>query len=717
MKTKWGLIAIGLGLGLLGLAACGPNGHSKRHWGGWDQAIVITVAPGTGWTNPASVNDGGTIQMTAIDSRVGNVTSNPLVTWDVASGPCIVTATGLVTVLEGCTAASCTIDAVYNSTPIRRSSVTINVVDNEAGTWDSLNPTTCSPQNDPVNSTTACTAPRRTSAADGCDRGASQCLWHCTAGCGELGVATVNAPYTVCCDDAAVQICGSATVTDNERTAVVITVTQGADLNYQAATSPPVVDSGDRYAYPGVTCYLANGRILITSAIVSPDGKTITLTYSNSSGVDFGMVWLLLDSAGATLTTDPAIDGNAAGDKVFVIGPLANGASHSLALSFDAFTTAGYTVALNFLDVRPRIVYSSDRAALGDEVTHNPESIRTLYSLDRTLPDLFTVTPTTTRDLNPVWSPGGEWIAFERMTPTVVPSGDIRLPTQINLIHPDGSEGGYGGRINHDLYLTSSATFNPTGELLAFAGRLYDEDNPDTTYNVYLYDIKTGAKKIWFPGAPYDMALICNPKWSPDGQYVVMNTLSGTGVIRWWYARVDPLTGDTIPLFDSLGNRVTQPVVFESNGLVKVNPDGTKHQLKMQEWHWAPDSRHVAVLGEDVRTVGVVQTTFAGQSIIDFQSIIDTKIETLPQVPDVVTYVAYGGDGECRYAGFDPAGSQLWFYRTVSSANSLLQYTPLTNYAPTPPAHQRTTFLSDGFYNFTAALWTPARPEFFPPLP
>jgi len=84
-------------------------------------------------------------------------------------------------------------------------------------------------------------------------------------------------------------------------------------------------------------------------------------------------------------------------------------------------------------------------------------------------------------------------------------------------------------------------------------------------------------------------------------------------------------------------------------------------------------------------------------------------------VPDAVTPGAYGGDGECLYAGFDPAATQLWYYKSTTIANSILQYTPLANYTTT--GHDRITVLSDGFYNFTPALWPPALPEFFPPAP
>jgi hypothetical protein len=187
----------------------------------------LTLSP-----KPASVNDGNTIRFTATDSANGNVTQNANTNWSVTSGPCTVSNTspnkGRVTAPEACSNYSCTIQAVYNPGVSRQDSAGLGVTDNEAGTFSSLSPLTCSPVND--GSAISCSTPNRFS-SDGCNRGAATCTWSCTAGCSsglntaELCMPTLTGPYTGRCTDGSANVSDASTVTNNETTLTHMTVT------------------------------------------------------------------------------------------------------------------------------------------------------------------------------------------------------------------------------------------------------------------------------------------------------------------------------------------------------------------------------------------------------------------------------------------------------------------------------------------------------------
>jgi hypothetical protein len=175
-------------------------------------AGVLTVSP-----DPASLNDGSSVQMTAMDSIDGNVTQNANTNWSIVSGDCTVENVapnkGRVKIAERCDGTTCVVRAVYNPGVSRQDDATVNVTDDESGTWDTLTATVCSPSNDPVNVSASCTVPRRQSSADGCDRGAAVCTWSCTGDCGEV---CADGTYSGTCTDGALNSSDGSTTIDNE---------------------------------------------------------------------------------------------------------------------------------------------------------------------------------------------------------------------------------------------------------------------------------------------------------------------------------------------------------------------------------------------------------------------------------------------------------------------------------------------------------------------
>jgi hypothetical protein len=274
---------------------------------GGDPPTLITVTP-----DPGSVNDGATIQMTATDNMGTDVTATAV--WSVISGDCTVQSGGLVTAPEGCAAYACTIEAVNGSLS---DTATVNVTDNEAGTWNALSAITCAAQNDPVNPATACAVPRRISSADGCDRGPALCTWDCSGACGELCYPTLNAPYAVCCTDGAYQVCDSATVTNNETVPTMISVSPAEATLWPGSTPVDFYGwatfaDGCTYDVDQLCAWTKSGGC--TGATLGPYGlftpptsnvpcmATVTCTYNSGSHY----AWAQVTTRNLIITPNPA---------------------------------------------------------------------------------------------------------------------------------------------------------------------------------------------------------------------------------------------------------------------------------------------------------------------------------------------------------------------------------------------------------------------------
>jgi Tol biopolymer transport system component len=129
---------------------------------------------------------------------------------------------------------------------------------------------------------------------------------------------------------------------------------------------------------------------------------------------------------------------------------------------------------------------------------------------------------------DPAWSPDGQWISYRTGNPQH-PGGN---PTRIHLIHPDGS----GGKLL-DLHVIGEASgeagpaqWSPDGHWLLF-------DTLGGTYVVRPNGMDLG-KVSEFPGhhlACYDL----EPSWSPSGTAIVFAVLCDGGNLGIWRVNVD----------------------------------------------------------------------------------------------------------------------------------------------------------------------------------
>jgi Tol biopolymer transport system component len=171
-------------------------------------------------------------------------------------------------------------------------------------------------------------------------------------------------------------------------------------------------------------------------------------------------------------------------------------------------------------------------------------------------------------DETPAWSPNGKEIVFASDRPRR--EGGI---DHLYLMRPDGT---HLRRLTRDRLDAREPSFSPDGKQIVFAARVLDGNNDYTEHGVIDLMSADGAHRRWLtPGLQGDASV---PAWSPDGR---------------WIAFVD--------------TRYTDSGDSRSD-LYVVRPDGTdlnRLAINVDDWSepiaWAPDSRHIAVVGVDER--------------------------------------------------------------------------------------------------------------------
>ncbi len=450
---------------------------------------------------------------------------------------------------------------------------------------------------------------------------------------------------------------------------------------------------GWRINYPGVTAYRANHMLELELLSISEDGGAAAFRLENNSPGTIKRLWLSLSTdSGAWLSTEPRLV-NDKGLNIFVVGPLEPGESAYFTLEFKVRNTLIFEAYLDFMTVENRVAFISDR---GD--TSKP---REVFTITPDAGEIFQVShgsPFST--ISPVWSPGGEWIAFERTT-TISCGSTVSSQPQVYIIHPDGSN---LRMISHNNNFANTPSFGPTGDMLAYACQpCYTQ-----SASVCVADLRTGEQKVVIKGTGYLKDEVYRPQWSPDGKYMVMeakvHTPDGDRIIKT-YSEVDPLTGS------SLGPKK----LFLQQKFIQ-DKAGVKHLLNYFDyWRWAPDSRHAVMhLAYFKKEPGKGWVReFLGLAIVDFQEVLDSS--TFPFVPEITGAVPTTGNNKALFPRFNTSGDELWFDKIFKyEPKAYLQYVKLDNYSP---ASGRINFLSDNYANRMPAHFRKIEPDYFRFMP
>jgi|GEM_PF-4073401 len=470
----------------------------------------------------------------------------------------------------------------------------------------------------------------------------------------------------------ALSACGSESGDEEGRTAYVLSV-RPVGGGYEVSMDGGDLGGGWEVDCPGITAYYANHRAKPKKPSISASGETLTMKLCSDSQSDIERLWMKVKVLGdADLATRPdSVDSK--GKAVFVIGPLEAKGCRTVKLDFN-LTGDQYEVRVFLMEVMERLAYITDkhdpdRRLFADLITMNADKTG-YYRLSKNMAP--------TRHLFPAWSPGGEWIAYNRLEKVEL-NGKTYDREQLYIAHPDG---GSFRHVSRGYFFGSEARFNPTGNLIIFDCKYDDEQDSD----ICMYDIRTDTTTRFITGEDYYSGNAYYGRWSPDGEHLVFGCWGpddSQKVRTWMHAPMNPRTGDTLG--------VPEPIL--KTDVVEQKSDGKYYYTFVENWSWAPDSKHAAIEVYQYKLKSSWKLIFRGLAIVDFEEIMNS---TLPAVPDLVEVADHFAEGHAQNPRFNSDGSRLYFDHFVDGNVADVQYVELENYQPVTG---RTNLVENGHYN------------------
>lgn len=298
-------------------------------------------------------------------------------------------------------------------------------------------------------------------------------------------------------------------------------------------------------------------------------------------------------------------------------------------------------------------------ASAGGNVSPIADQIAYMSTLDGEA-DIYTMTPTGLLNLNlthdktiglredvePAWSPDGQYVAFQRnLVKTDVPS------SQIFLVAADGTKLGplmppMPGVV--DMH----PTWAPDGQSIVFAS------DRDGNFDLYLYTVNSD-RVIQLTDTEVGVENL-EPTWSPNGEMIVF-TRQGVA------ATVTPSSLYILTVEEGTIYRLTQPLLMGRGD---------------RDAAWSPDSKRIAFTSDRL-----------GSSVIRSNDLFVVNVDG-SDMTRVTTLV-----GNEYHPTFSPYGDQLAFIGDQTGATEVYSFelpAPTSAVPPPPSKIQQITF--DGAY-------------------